>query len=115
MKYEDKSKKFYEKLLARYKDKFGEPHSWEGDSFGVMRIWKWYFTNKNGDAVSLSLQFNGKNSRETIGNVVRLSLPEKIEEERLCFNDMCEMQKSKADEARLEELKKSDWSHLIPQ
>lgn len=115
MKYDDKSKRFYEKLLKRYKESFGEPSSWQGDSFGNVRIWKWFFVDENGDDISLTLQFNGKNSRETIGNVVRLSYPKKMEEERLCFNEMCEMQKMQTEEARKQELQKSDWSHLIPQ
>ena len=60
------------------------------------------------------MQHNGKNSNETMGNVLKLSLPEKIEEERLCFSDMCDKHKAKTEEKRLIELKKTDWSYLIP-
>jgi len=115
MKYEDKSKRFYEKLLEKFEERYGEPDSWEGDSFGVMRIWKWYFKDENGEPVSLALQYNGKNSQETIGNVVRLSYPRKMEEERQCFNAMCEMQKEQMSPQTMDERRKSDWSHLVPQ
>jgi len=115
MKYQDKSKQFYRQLLEKFKEKYGEPNTWEGDSFGVMRIWKWYFEDENGEPVSLTLQYNGKNAQETIGNVVRLSYPRKMDEERLCFNAMCKMQKKQRSEQTREERQKSDWSHLIPQ
>lgn len=115
MKYKDKSKKFYKRLLKEFSRKFGDPDSWEGDSFGILYLWKWRFIDKEGDKVTLSLQYNGKNSYETIGNMVKLSYPEKIEEERLCFIDMCEQ----LDEGRKAEQKKGqkevDWSSLIPQ
>lgn len=115
MKYEDKSYAFYKKLLAAFRKKFGNPDAWTGDSFGVMHVWKWQFIDKEQNRVSLSLQYNGKNSNETIGNVVKLSYPEKMEEERLCFMEMCENNKNNVDPKRIEELKKFDWSHLVPQ
>lgn len=114
MKYEDKSKGFYKKLLKEFRKKFGEPDSWDGDSFGVMHIWKWFFTDKKQNRVSLALQYNGKKSSETIGNMVKLSYPGKIEDERLCFNDMCEESNEKIDKERIEERKKTDWSYLVP-
>lgn len=114
MKYEDKSKEFFQKLLKEFRQKFGEPDKWKGDSFGVLHVWKWHFVDKDQNPVSMSLQHNAKDSDETIGNVVKLSYPERIEEERLCFIDMCKLNNEKAEEKRREELKKSDWSHLIP-
>ncbi len=114
MKYEDKSEEFYRKLLEKFRKDFGEPNTWSGDSFGVMHIWKWQFIDEEQNRISLALQYNGKNSNETIGNVVRLSYPDKIEEERLCFMAVCEHSNGKTDAKRKEELKKSDWSHLVP-
>ncbi|MFW2367517.1 MAG: hypothetical protein ACN4GW_13960 [Desulforhopalus sp.] len=115
MKYKDKSKKFYKKLLKEFRQNFGEPTSWEGDSFGVLYLWKWRFTDKDGNRVSLALQYNGKNSHETIGNIVKISYPEKIEEERLCFIDMCDQINEERKEDRKPEQKEEDWSSLIPQ
>ena len=114
MKYEDKSEAFFQKLLGKFREQFGEPNAWNGDSFGVMRVWKWQFIDKEKNHISLALQYNGKNSNETLGNVVRLSYPEKIDEERLCFIQVCQHSNEKADSKRRAELKKSDWSHLVP-
>lgn len=115
MKYEDKSKKFYDTLLAKIKTQYGEPDTWSGDSFGVKHIWKWSFTDKDNNRVSLKLQYNSKDSNETIGNMIKLSYPNKIADERRCFMEMCHESRMRLDVARLEELKKSDWSHLIPE
>ncbi len=114
MKYDDRSKEFFNTILEKFRENFGEPDSWNGDSFGVMLAWKWNFIDSEQHQVSLTLQHNGKNSNETLGNVVKLAYPEKIEEERLCFADVCEQHKEKTDENRLLELKKTDWSYLIP-
>ncbi len=114
MKYEDKSEEFFEKLLKKFREKFGEPGSWNGDSFGVVRIWKWQFVDREKNQVSLVLQYNGKNSEETIGNVMRLSYPDKINEERQCFSNMCHHSKDKFDKKQREDLKKYDWSDLVP-
>jgi len=115
MKYENKSKDFFEKLMKKFRKTFGEPHAWTGDSFGVMHVWKWQFIDEEQNRVSLKLQYNGKNSDETIGNIVKLSYPGKINEERRCFMEVCEETKDKIDDKRREELNQSDWSHLVPQ
>ena len=115
MKYENKSREFYQKLLTEFRKKFGEPDKWKGDSFGIMHKWKWNFTDKEQNQVSLALQHNDKDSDETIGNMVKLAYPEKIEEERRCFINMCQNMKGKTEAARNDELKNSDWSHLVPE
>lgn len=114
MKYKNKSKKFFQKLMKKFRADFGEPDVWTGDSFGVIHVWKWQFIDKEQNRVSLALQYNEKNSNETLGNMVKLSYPGKIEEERLCFIEVCHDSKEKTDARRREELKKSDWSYLVP-
>ena len=115
MKYEDQSKEFYNTLLKKIKAQYGAPDTWSGDSFGLTYIWKWNFTDKDNNRLTLKLQHNSKDSDETIGNMLKLSYPDKIAEERRCFNQMCEQNMMKFDSSFQEELKKSDWSHLIPQ
>lgn len=115
MKYENKSKDFFKILMKKFRETFGEPDAWTGDSFGVMHVWKWKFIDKDQNRVSLKLQYNGKNSDETIGNIVKLSYPGKMDEERRCFIEVCENTKDKIDEKRKEQLNQSDWSHLVPQ
>lgn len=114
LKYQDPSRDYFQKLLKEYKKNYGAPHEWKGDSFGILHIWKWYFVDSENRKVSLSLQHNLRNPNETIGNMVKLSFPEMLDEERSCFNQMCEEMKSEEDKQRLEELKKPDWQYLIP-
>ncbi|WP_163340289.1 hypothetical protein [Desulfopila sp. IMCC35008] len=114
LKYEDSDKKFFQKLLKEYKKKYGAPHEWKGDSFGIVHIWKWHFTDSENRKVSLSLQHNLKNINENIGNLVKLSYPELVEEERACFNQMCEEKKKDQDVKKREELKQPDWDYMIP-
>lgn len=114
LKYDDKSKSFYTTLLAKYREKYGAPDSWNGDSFGLLHVWKWHFVDKDKNRISLNLQYNAKDPDETIGNMVKLSYPDRIEEERACFMQMCDQAYEKTDSKRKEELKKSDWSYLIP-
>jgi len=115
MKYEDSSKDFYEVLLKKFKAKFGPPDEWKGDSFGILRIWKWYFTDNQNRSVSLVLHHNLRNPNETVGNMVKISFPKLLEEERLCFNKKCEELRSDSDLARIEEIKKPDWQFMIPE
>lgn len=115
MKYEDKSKRFYKTLLKKIKAEYGEPDVWSGDSFGLKYVWKWDFVDKNNNRVTLKLQYNGKDSNETIGNMIKLSYPGKIADERRCFMEMCHQKKKNLDAIHLKELKRSDWSHLIPE
>ncbi len=114
LKYEDQSKEYFLKLLDEFKKRFGPPNEWKGDSFGILHIWKWYFTDSENRAVSLNLQHNLRNTNESIGNVVKLAYPEMLEEERACFNQMCEEQNSDQDRKHREELKQPDWQYLIP-
>ena len=115
MKYENKTKEFYNTLLKKIKSQYGDPDTWSGDSFGLKYIWKWNFTDKDNSRVTLKLQYNGKDSNETIGNIIKLSYPDKIDDERRCFIEMCAETKASFDATYLEERKRSDWSHLIPE
>lgn len=114
MKYEDTSKKFFNTLLKRYKKKFGAPHEWKGDSFGIKHIWKWKFKDENNQTVNLILQHNLKDQNDTIGNVVKLSLPELDELERLCFIRQCELADTPEEKELKEKRKKTSWDFLIP-
>jgi hypothetical protein len=114
MKYEDRSKNFYQKLLKKFQSKYGPPNTWNGDSFGVVYIWKWHFVDENKNRVSLSLQFNAKNTNETIGNMVKLAYPEKIKKERLCFIHSREQNKQESKKTKSQSPEETDWKYLIP-
>jgi len=111
MKYENSSKDFYETLLKKYKKKFGKPTIWGGDAFGILSKWKWVFIDENNHKVNLILQHNLKNHNENIGNIVKLYYPEREKEERLCFIEQCEINKS---EEQVLERKEMNWDYMIP-
>lgn len=114
MKYEDPSNKFYKQLFKRFKKQFGAPSEWKGDSFGVRKIWKWKFKDDKGDLISLILKHNPQDPNDDIGNVVKLSYPEKEELERLCFIEKCEESRDSEHKKRKEMRKKTDWTFLLP-
>lgn len=114
MKYDNSSKRFFDKLFKRYKKKYGAPIEWKGDSFGIRHVWKWRFKDKDDNMVSLVLQHNLQDPNENIGNIVKLSYPELMETERLCFNRKCEEISSPEEKKRREQLKETSWDLLIP-
>ena len=72
--------------------------------------WKWRFTDKDNNYITLVLQHNLKNVDENIGNQVKLSMPDRMQEERLCFKQAC-------DRGQLDcplELMDKGWENLIP-
>ena len=85
-RYPETSKKFYDKLLKKYKKKLGKPDTWAGDAFGIHHVWKWTFKDEDGNRIELVLQHNLKDPKAPMGTVVTLSYPERIERERVCFN-----------------------------
>lgn len=114
MKYEDSSKDFFDELFKRYKKKFGKPSIWGGDAFGILSKWKWVFVDENNRTVNMILQHNLKNNNENIGNMVKLYYPEREREERLCFIEQCEINKSEEEQQKILERKKMNWDYLIP-
>jgi len=86
LKYADGSKKFYEKLLVRFKKRFGDPTEWRGDPFHVLLAWKWAFTDDRNRRISLVLQHNTRDTEEKMGNAVKLTLTGQVERERACYN-----------------------------
>jgi len=114
LKYEDKTKDFYDVLLKKFTDKYGKPTEWKGDAFGVLYVWKWHFRDKNDERITMILQHNLRNDDETIGNEVKLSFPERMEDERLCFIEFCEKNKSEEQKANLQERARAEWDYMIP-
>ena len=85
LKYLNSTKKFYNLLLKRFKKRFGEPLEWRGDPFHIVIAWKWSFTDNDNNRISLILQHNTKDQEEKMGNSVKISMTNKIEGERLCY------------------------------
>ncbi|MGI9569558.1 MAG: hypothetical protein ACR2PH_07455 [Desulfobulbia bacterium] len=110
LKYQDRSYKFYELLLKSYRKSFGENPKFTGDAFGNVKSWKWSFTNDKDQRVTLVLQHNLKDSDESVGNMLKLGLPDLMNAERICFNEALS-QNSDSDAPESE----TDWTKLIPQ
>jgi len=113
LKYNDRSFKFFQELLKRYKNEFGAKPKFSGDQFGNVKSWKWSFTDTNDQRVTLVLQHNLKDSDESVGNMIKLSLPDLMDEERLCFNER-HRSKSTTNTNQSKNGAKPDWQVLIP-
>jgi hypothetical protein len=114
MKYQNSSKDFYDELLKKYKSKYGKPTEWKGDAFGVLYIWKWRFVDKENRRVSLNLQHNLQNDDENVGNMVKISFPELMEEERFCVIDFFEKNKTAEEKEMIKQRMKPDWDYMLP-
>ncbi|GBC62443.1 hypothetical protein DENIS_3415 [Desulfonema ishimotonii] len=113
LKYENPSEKFYNELLGRFKKRFGEPDEWKGDPFHIVVAWKWYFTDKDKNKISLILQHNTKDEEEKKGNSVKLTLTSLMEAERRCFRQ----KKAASDKGKQQRRNRSEavsWEKLIP-
>ncbi len=111
LKYAEYSKKFYKTLLKRFEKRFGEPSEWRGDPFHIFLDWKWSFTDKDGDRISLHLQHNTRDAEEKIGNAVKLTSRSALEAEWKCHEE-----KTASKSTRKIEKQKGpiDWEFLIP-
>lgn len=87
LKYEDGSLELFEELLRRFKKKYGEPTDYMGDPFRVFISWKWSFTDADGTRVSLTLQHNHQDEDEKMGNAVKLTLYNRLEDDARCFKE----------------------------
>ena len=110
LKYKDESYSFFEKLLKRYKEQFGSSPKFVGDPFGMVRGWKWEFKLEDDRRVTLTLQHNLENDEESIGNTIKLGLPDQLIAERECSNKLS----VKTDAAEPEEIIIPDWDLLLP-
>lgn len=107
LKYKDSSKKFFEKLLKRIKDKFGEPNQYRGDPFHILISWKWSFVDDKGNRISLTVQHNSLDTEEKMGNAIKLTLTNLIEEDQRCY-------KTKALDKR-QDLRQQNWKLMTPE
>lgn len=111
LKYEDDSAAFYERLLSRYKQRFGEPNEWKGDPFHVVVVWKWYFKDRDNNKISLILQHNSQDEDEKIGNSVKMTLSNQMAAEIQHYRES----RSKGKTAGRQGRKAPDWDQLLPQ
>lgn len=85
-KYDDSSKAFFDKLLAHFKARFGNPTQWRGDPFHIYLAWKWSFVDKQHHRISMILQhYEGDEDIYKNGNSVKLSMTSLLEKEGRCY------------------------------
>jgi len=111
LRYDDPSKKFYKKLLTQFKKKFGEPSEWRGDPFHIVIAWKWSFVDKDNNTISMILQHNTRDEDESIGNSVKLTMWNLIQEERACFEKKTAAEVKKQTQTKTPP---ADWNVLLP-
>ncbi|MGE5256157.1 MAG: hypothetical protein ACM3KE_05765 [Hyphomicrobiales bacterium] len=116
LKYADGSLEFYEELLKRFKQKFGEPDQYQGDAFRVFISWKWLFTDSQHNRISMILQHNSEDEEEKIGNVLKLTLPNQLEEDARCFREQehDRLKKIRQRTSIARPSGESQWSRFIP-
>ena len=107
LKYADPSKKFFDNLLKRFKEKYGEPDEYRGDPFNILISWKWSFTDKDNNRISLTLQHNAMDSEEKLGNSVKLTMTNLIEEDQRCYRIQA-LDKQ-------EKLRQRNWKVMTPE
>jgi hypothetical protein len=116
LKYRDSSREFYDALLKRVKQRFGQPSEYNGDPFHIVISWKWSFVDAAGQRISLNLAHNTRDVEEKFGNTVKLTMISAIEQERACYlKQNPAVRKREADQKLLlKKMTPQDWDRLVP-
>jgi hypothetical protein len=115
-KYADSSKAFYEALLKRFKERFGEPDEYRGDPFHIVIAWKWAFWDEKSNDISLILQHNTRDEEEKKGNSIKMTLWNLLKEELRCFEEKHpESAESKSTDFKFDSSNAINWERFIPQ
>lgn len=110
-KYSDSSRKFYDELMSRFRQRHGEPDDWRGDPFHIVIGWKWSFTDAAGNDISLILKHNQRDEEKKEGNYVKMTMWNLMKEEIHCFETAHpETEASAAGGGQNE----ADWDLLVP-
>jgi hypothetical protein len=85
LKYADDSRSFFDELIKQIEKRHGKAAEWRGDPFHIVTSWKWSFTDKDNNRISMILQHNKLDTDEKIGNSIKLTLTDQVDNERECF------------------------------
>jgi hypothetical protein len=116
LKYADSSERFFNRIVDRITARYGRPGEWRGDSFGIVKAWKWSFRDANGNRISLNVQHNTRDDEEKMGNAIKMTMHNLVEEERRCYEKKEQASRS-ADDASggaKPGSGKIDWDLLVP-
>jgi len=106
LKYKDPSKKFYEELLNKIKNKFGKPDEYRGDPFHIVLSWKWSFVNQKNERITMTLEHNTLDTEEKLGNSIKITNRSAMENDLKCYRE-------KALDHR-QKLRLRDWKIMTP-
>ena len=109
LKYNDPSRVFFDRLLKEFKIRFGKPTEWRGDCFGIFIAWKWSFKDAAGNRVSMVLQHNIKDPKQKMGNNIKLTMWDLIDNERRTHE-----QKQGPKKEKPSVIKPKEWERFIP-
>jgi hypothetical protein len=116
LKYADSSETFFNQLLDRIKVRFGKPDEWRGDSFGIVKAWKWSFRGQAGNRISLTLQHNTRDDEEKKGNAIKMTMHNLVEDERRCYEKKEQSRRAADSVSKTAQpgSQKIDWDLLVP-
>jgi hypothetical protein len=112
LKYEDPSKRFFEQMMKRLRQRFGEPDEYRGDPFHVLVAWKWSFVTSDGSHISMTMQHNVKD--EKMGNAIKLTLTTQLEKEKACFEAKQPPSEPKPRSHSKGGSASDDWKRFVP-
>ena len=77
--------------------------------------WKWAFTDQDNNRISMILQHNTLDEEEKIGNSLKLTMTNRFEQERICFESKEPETAGNPKQTGQEGNKKPvDWDRFIP-
>ena len=116
LKYEDSSKDFFDKLLKRIEQKYGKPDEYRGDPFHIVISWKWSFIDKDNNNISLTVQYNSMDTEEKLGNAIKLTMTNLIEEDQRCYEikALDQREKLRQREYKIMTPDLSGWALYVP-
>lgn len=107
LKYQDDSKSFFNTLRDKIETRFGKFEEYRGDPFQVVIEWKKSFKDSQGNSISLVIQHNTRNEEEKMGNSIKLTYTNMVEDELRCQNAKTPAQHEKP--IRIPAKEKWDW------
>ena len=77
---------------------------------------KWSFVDKDGNRISLTLQHNAMDSEEKLGNAIKLTMTNLIEEDQRCYADkgLDQLEKLRQGEGKTMTTGLTGWNLYIP-
>jgi len=90
LKFHNRGMALFEQLLDKYKKDFGEPDSYQGDTFRNVIAWQWNFT-RGAEKVSLLLMWS-RDKEMRPGVSIKMTLDSLLDSEYDCYKDQFDQQ-----------------------